>query len=92
MTLLGEALDCKITIRENGGSRRVTAREAIVMRTVSDALKGDHKSRALLLEYEPKILHADQLRQERDFDDLPREEKQRRAAETYLKLVRGDGS
>jgi hypothetical protein len=62
------------------------------MRTVSDALKGDHKSRALLLEYEPKILHVDQLRQERDFDDLPREEKQRRAAETYLKLVRGDGS
>jgi hypothetical protein len=92
LTLFAEALDRKLKIRDSGKLRTVTTREAIVTRTVLDALKGDHKSRTLLLEYEPKISREAHLKQEQDFNDLPPEERATRASEAYLRLVRASRS
>lgn len=43
-----------ITIQENGKTRRVSKREALLMRLMSEALKGSHKAFAAVLALEDK--------------------------------------
>lgn len=50
-TLLTELLDKeKVTLRENGKSRKITVREAIYRKATQDALKGDLKAARFILE------------------------------------------
>jgi hypothetical protein len=71
----------------------VTAREAIVKRTIIDALKGEHKARAFLFAYEPEISksveEAQNYSRKINDESLTPEERTKRAQETYLRLVRG---
>jgi len=49
-TILRELLDGKkLEIRERGRTRKVTVREAILLRVIEDALKGNTKSAAFIL-------------------------------------------
>lgn len=48
-TILRDILDRKITIREAGRSRKVTVRQAMFLRYAEDALRGNTKSAAFLL-------------------------------------------
>ena len=49
MTDINEVLDRKITIKEGGEHRQVTALEAIAIGMTAGALKGDHKLVSLVL-------------------------------------------
>jgi hypothetical protein len=68
--LLEEALFHKILIKDERGSRRVTVVEAFIQRVTRDALKGDPRAVAKMLDlirfYEPR---SALLRQDRDADD-----------------------
>ena len=43
-TLLNKALDAKVTIETQNGTKRITKREAIALKLVNQALSGDSKS------------------------------------------------
>lgn len=56
-TLLTKALDAKVTIETQNGTKRITKREAIALKLVNQALSGDPKSIQTLL---PWIVKADE--------------------------------
>jgi hypothetical protein len=67
-TILRELLEKKLEIQQNGKIRKLTVREAMLLKCVDDALKGDHKARVYLLEkYAPieaeRIAKAKRLRE-----------------------------
>jgi hypothetical protein len=49
VTILNDALNKTLTVQENGRTRKISAREGIVMRLINAAIKGDLKAIALLL-------------------------------------------
>ena len=55
--LLNKALDAKVTIETPNGTKRITKREAIMLKWVNQALSGDPKSIQALL---PWIAKADE--------------------------------
>lgn len=55
--LLNKALDAKVTIETQNGTKRITKREAIMLKWVNQALSGDPKSIQALL---PWIAKADE--------------------------------
>lgn len=56
-TLLNKALDAKVTIETQNGTKRITKREAIALKLVNQALSGDSKSIQTLL---PWIVKSDE--------------------------------
>ena len=56
-TLLDKALDAKVTMETQNGTKRITKREAIMLKWVNQALSGDSKSIQALL---PWIAKADE--------------------------------
>jgi hypothetical protein len=54
-TVFYQVLNRIIEIRENGKTRKITAREGIAMQLVHQALKGDTKAVTFLLAKEPEI-------------------------------------
>jgi hypothetical protein len=55
MTLFNEVLDRKLKVQENGKTRLITGREAIVIRVFNAALKGDPKALNFILGSEPEM-------------------------------------
>lgn len=56
-TLLDKALDAKVTMETQNGAKRITKREAILLKWVNQALAGDTKSIQALL---PWIVKTDE--------------------------------
>ena len=56
-TLLDKALDVKVTMETQNGTKRITKREAILLKWVNQALAGDTKAIQILL---PWIVKADE--------------------------------
>lgn len=56
-TLLDKALDAKVTMETQNGTKRITKREAILLKWVNQALAGDTKSIQALL---PWIVKTDE--------------------------------
>jgi Family of unknown function (DUF5681) len=55
VTLLAEVLNQKVRIQLDGKTQAITKREAIVLRLVHDAMKGNSKAIGQLLAYEPEV-------------------------------------
>jgi Family of unknown function (DUF5681) len=101
-TILSEALNEKIMVQEKGRSRSMPAREVIGKRIVHAAMKGDLKSINLLIAHDSKtqVGIAGQAPAPADYyddyddrgdDSLSRSEREARAQQSYLRLIRGDG-
>lgn len=84
-TIFNDALNQKFEIHENGRTRKITAREGIVLRVVNQALKGDIKATAFVLAKEPKIARNAQPVEKitSDMTDLE-------AANIYARMIKGD--
>jgi len=54
-TILNNALNQMLEIQEKGKPRNITVREAILIRVVNQALKGDIKAIAFVLAHQPEI-------------------------------------
>ena len=48
-TILRQIFNKRLTVREGSNSRKVSVLEAILLRAVEDALKGDHKAAVFIL-------------------------------------------
>jgi hypothetical protein len=59
-TILRELLMRKISIQQNGRTRKVTVLEAILLRITEDSLKGNTKSAAFLLNRHAGLLATDE--------------------------------
>lgn len=57
-TLFAEAFAQKLEIKEKGRARKITVKEAIVLRLVKEALDGKLKAIDYLLQIEPEIARA----------------------------------
>jgi hypothetical protein len=83
-TLFADAFAQKLEIKENGRIRKITVKEAIVIRLVKAALDGDLKAIAYLLEIEPEI-----ARTTMDYGSKTNDPKDpHEATRRYLELVR----
>ena len=102
-TILAEALDEKIPVQEKGKTRLMTAREVIGKKIVLSAMKGDHKSIDYVLSVDTNTPTGKSKRPPEpasyddalEYDDtelnsLSRKERDKRAQQAYLRLVRGD--
>jgi Family of unknown function (DUF5681) len=86
-TLLHEALSKKIEITENGKLRKVPAREGIVLRITSQALKGDSKAISLIFAKEPEINAAvERANVKWITDDMTPKE----AMDAFMRTLKGD--
>jgi len=89
-TIVRDVLDRKIKVQENGQTRSMPSREAIVKRLVQDALRGDLKAASYLLGYEPEISENLPSVPEQTSDQDPSDANA--AAETYFRVVKGGQS
>ena len=91
-TMLMEELNEKVKIQRNGGTRSVTKRQVIIKRLVNNAVNGDWKATNLVLDHDrepsPDISATKKTFEERvNIENLTREERQKRAADTYFKMI-----
>ncbi len=84
-TLFNEALNQKFSIQENGKVRKITAREGVIRRLISEALKGNIKAIALLLAKEPEI-----AKQVAKYPTVNRTMTVKEAMDAYMRELRGD--
>jgi hypothetical protein len=87
-----EELNEKVVIQQNGGTKNVTKRQAILKRLVHDALKGDWKATNLVLDHDrepsPNFGTTKKTNEEKvNIENLTREERQKRAADAYFKFI-----
>jgi hypothetical protein len=91
-TMLMEELNEKVKIQRNGGTQSVTKRQVIVKRLVNNAVNGDWKATNLVLDHDrepsPDFSATKKTFEERvNIENLTHEERQKRAADTYFKLI-----
>jgi Family of unknown function (DUF5681) len=91
-TMLTEELNEKVKIQRNGGTQSVTKRQVIVKRLVNNAVNGDWKATNLVLDHDrepsPDFSAPKKTFEERvNIENLTHEERQKRAADTYFKLI-----
>ena len=84
-TIFNEVLNQKLEIQEKGRTRQISAREGIVRRVVSEALKGNLKATAFVLAKEPEIARA-VVPEPKITADMSAQE----ASDIYMRLIRGD--
>jgi Family of unknown function (DUF5681) len=87
MTTFHEVLSQKIEISENGKSRKVSVREAIVRRIISLALKGDFKAILQVFSKEPEIAAAIERG---NIPQITADMTPREAMELYRRCIGGD--
>jgi uncharacterized protein (DUF2384 family) len=80
-----QALNEKITVRENGQTYRIAAWEGIVWRLALDALNGDIKAIEFLFAMEPEI-----ERKTRPLEQITPEMSVAEALRVYQRIIRGD--
>jgi hypothetical protein len=84
-TIFNDALNQIFEIQEQGKTRKITAREAIVRRVINEALKGNIKATAFVLAKEPEIpRNAEPVKM--ITSDMTAQE----AAKVYARFIRGE--
>jgi hypothetical protein len=89
-TIVMEIMSKKIRYTENGKTRTTTTREAIFTVMAQQALKGDLKSADYLLARDAEIAKKTPPAYRRSDELIDPKERDRRAVEAYLTLVRND--
>ena len=86
-TIVKDVLDQKINVQENGQTRSMASREAIVKRLRQDALKGDLKAASYLFGYEPDTSENLPSIPEQTSNQDPYNANA--AAEAYFRVIKG---
>jgi Family of unknown function (DUF5681) len=88
-TIFAELMNKKVVCSENGKNRKISVREGMLRRLIQEALNGNSKVILQLLEWHEDVARKNvERRTEIDINSLSQAERERWAAESYLKLVR----
>lgn len=79
-TIVEKLLNSEITIKENGNTRKVTAREAVALKVLQKALSGDLKAAK-------EIMNIDDLINEKNEKEQLQEEKKQKFSKTDQKIL-----
>jgi hypothetical protein len=90
--MLMEELNEKVKIQQNGVTKSVTKRRVIAKRLVNNASNGDWKATNLVLDHDreppPNFGAIKKTIEERvNIGNLTREERQKRAADAYFRVI-----
>jgi hypothetical protein len=85
VTIFNDTLNKKIDITENGRLRKVTVREAIVLKITNQALKGDPRAISTILAKEPEIAAAGESA---SIPTITKDMTPKQAAEIYQRFLR----
>jgi len=86
-TYFNEALNKKIEIMERGKLRKVTSREAIALKIISMALKGEPKAISLIFSKEPEIAAAVERA---NIPTITKDMTPKEAMDAFIRTLRGD--